>query len=153
MTKEEINEMGFEDLETRAAEIANEVETADSDKVEELDAELDNIEERKKALNLEVERMKADATAVAEGKGEVIEERKEDKMTIKEVRNSKEYIDAYAKYVKTGNDKECRAILTENAGELTTYPVVPVPEFVENRIREAWENDKIFARVAKTFVP
>lgn len=153
MTKEEINEMGFEDLETRAAEIANEVETADSDKIEELDAELDNIEERKKALNLEVERMKADAAAVAEGKGEIIEERKEDKMTIKEVRNSKEYIDAYAKYVKTGNDKECRALLTENAGELTTYPVVPVPEFVESRIREAWENDKVFARVAKTFVP
>lgn len=153
MTKEEINEMGFEDLETRAAEIASEVETADSDKIEELDAELDNIEERKKALNLEVERMKADAAAVAEGKGEVIEERKEDKMTIKEVRNSKEYIDAYAKYVKTGSDKECRSILTQNAGELTEYPVVPVPEFVENRIRQAWENDKVFARVAKTFVP
>ena len=74
-------------------------------------------------------------------------------MTVKEVRNSKEYIDAYAKYVKTGNDKECRALLTENAGDLTTYPVVPVPEFVESRIREAWENDKVFARVAKTFVP
>ena len=153
MSEKEIKEMGFEDLETRAAEIAKEVMDADADKIEELNAELDKIEERKKALNLEVERMKADAAKVAEGAGEEIEERKEEKMTIKEVRNSKEYIDAYAKYVKTGSDKECRSLLTENAGALTEYPVVPVPEYIENRVRQAWEDDKIFSRVAKTFVP
>lgn len=153
MTKEEINELGFEDLEQRASEIAKEVTDADAGKVEELNAELDSIEERKKALEAEVEQRKADALKVAEGAGKEIEERKDDKMSIKEVRNSKEYIDAYAKYVKTGNDKECRSILTTNAGELTEYPVVPVPEFIEARIRQAWENDKIFARVAKTFVP
>ena len=39
MTKEEINELGFEDLETRAAEIAKETEEADADKIEELNAE------------------------------------------------------------------------------------------------------------------
>ena len=153
MSEKEIKEMGFEDLETRAAEIAKEVMDADADKIEDLHAELDKIEERKKALNLEVERMKADAAKVAEGAGEEIEERKEEKMTIKEVRNSKEYIDAYAKYVKTGSDKECRSLLTENAGALTEYPVVPVPEYIENRVRQAWEDDKIFSRVAKTFVP
>ena len=153
MSEKEIKEMGFEDLETRAAEIAKEVMDADAEKIEELNAELDKIEERKKALNLEVERMKADAAKVAEGAGEEIEERKEEKMTIKEVRNSKEYIDAYAKYVKTGSDKECRSLLTENAGALTEYPVVPVPEYIENRVRQAWEDDKIFSRVAKTFVP
>ena len=153
MSEKEIKEMGFEDLETRASEIAKEVADADAEKIEELNAELDMIEERKKALNLEVERMKADAAKVAEGAGKEIEERKEEKMTIKEVRNSKEYIDAYAKYVKTGNDKECRALLTENAGALTEYPVVPVPEYIENRVRQAWEDDKIFSRVAKTFVP
>ena len=153
MSEKEIKEMGFEDLETRASEIAKEVADADAEKIEELNAELDMIEERKKALNLEVERMKADAAKVAEGAGKEIEERKEEKMTIKEVRNSKEYIDAYAKYVKTGSDKECRSLLTENAGALTEYPVVPVPEYIENRVRQAWEDDKIFSRVAKTFVP
>ena len=51
MTKEEINELGFEDLERRSAEIAEEVADADAVKVEELNAELDNIEERKLALN------------------------------------------------------------------------------------------------------
>lgn len=153
MTKEEINALGFEDLEKRASEIAKEVADADAEKVEELNAELDAIEERKKALNLEVEKRKADAAKVAEGAGKIVEERKDDKMTVKEIRNSKEYIDAYAKYVKTGNDKECRALLTQNAGELTEYPVVPVPEIVETRVRQAWENDRIFSRVAKTFVP
>ena len=153
MTKEEINELGFEDLEKRSAEIAEEVADADAVKVEELNAELDNIEERKLALNREIGERKAAAEEVANGAGKEIEERKEDKMTIKEVRNSKEYIDAYAKYVKTGSDKECRALLTENADAQAEYPVVPVPEMVESRIRQAWEDDKIFSRVTKTFVP
>ena len=152
MTAEEIKNLGFEELEKRAAEIAEETAEADAEKLEELNAELDNIEERKQALNIEVEERKADAEAVAKGAGETIEERKETKMTIKEVRNSKEYIDAYAKYIKTGKDAECRSILTQNADDQMEYPVVPVPEFVESRIRKAWENDKIFSRVTKTFV-
>ena len=152
MTIEEIKDLGFEELEKRSAEIAEETKEASSDKLEELNAELDAIEERKNALNIEVEETRKKAAEVANGCGETIEERKENTMTIKEVRNSKEYIDAYAKYVKTGKDAECRSLLTENADELSTYPVVPVPEFVENRIRQAWENDKIFSRVAKTFV-
>lgn len=153
MTIEEIKELDFDALETRASEIAIETESADKGQLETLNAELDAIEERKKALDLEIEERKAAAAEVISGAGEVIEEGKEErKMTIKEVRSSKEYIDAYAKYVKTGKDVECRSLLTQNADDETTYPVVPVPEFVENRIREAWENDKIFARVTKTFV-
>ena len=152
MTIEEIKDLGFEELEKRSAEIAEETKEASSDRLEELNAELDAIEERKNALNIEVEETRKKAAEVANGCGETIEERKENKMTIKEVRNSKEYIDAYAKYVKTGKDAECRAILTQNADELSEYPVVPVPDFVESRIRQAWENDKIFSRVAKTFV-
>ena len=152
MTKEEIKDLGFEELEKRSAEIAEETADADSEKLEELNAELDNIEERKKALNIEIEERKNAAEAVANGAGKEIEERKEDKMTIKEVRNSKEYIDAYAKYVRTGKDTECRSLLSTNADAASEYPVVPAPDFVESRIRAAWENDKIFSRVTKTFV-
>lgn len=149
MTREEIMTLGFEDLEKRAAEIAAETADADKDQIEALNAELDSIEERKKALNLEVEKRKKDAEAVANGKGKEIEKRKEvEKMTNKEVRNSQEYIEAFAKYIKTGKDAECRALLTENV----EGGVVPVPELVENRVRQAWENDKIFSRVSKTFV-
>lgn len=152
MTIEEIKNLGFDELEKRASEIAVETSEADSEKIDELNAELDAIEERKKVLNIEAEETRKKADEVANGSGTKIEERKEIKMTIKEVRNSKEYIDAYAKYIRTGKDAECRSLLTENAGEATTYPVVPVPEMVESRIRQAWDNDKIFSRVTKTFV-
>lgn len=153
MTVEEIKELDFDALETRAADIAKETESADKEQLEELNAELDAIEERKNALNIEIEERKNNAAAVASGAGKVVDEGKEErKMTIKEVRNSKEYIDAYAKYIKTGKDAECRSILTTNADDQAEYPVVPVPEFVENRIKAAWENDKIFSRVTKTFV-
>lgn len=148
MTREEINELGYEDLEKRSAEIAEETRDADKDRLEELNTELTDIEERKKALDLEVEETRKAAEAVAEGAGEEIETRKDDKMTNMEIRNSHEYIEAYAKYVKTGKSDECRALLTENVLAGT----VPVPELVENKIRAAWEDDKIFSRVTKTFV-
>lgn len=64
-----------------------------------------------------------------------------------EIRNSHEYVEAFAKYIKTGKDAECRALLTENV-----EGVVPVPELVESRVRNAWERDEIFSRIAKTYV-
>ena len=149
MTREEIMILGFEDLEKRVSEIAAETAEADKDQIEALNAELDAIEERKAALNIEIEERKKTAEAVANGAGKEIEKRKEiETMSNMEVRNSQAYIEAFAKYIKTGKDAECRALLTENADD----GVVPVPEFVENRIRDAWENDKIFSRVSKTFV-
>ena len=149
MTRDEIMELGLDEIETRASEIAKETAEADTDQLETLNAELDAIEERKKALIEAAEETRKAAAAVAEGAGEVIEIRKEEKpMTNMEIRNSHEYIEAYAEYIKTGDDMECRALLTENVSG-----VVPVPEFVESRVRQAWERDKIFSRIAKTFVP
>lgn len=148
MTRDEIMELGLEEVETRAAEIAKETAEADNEQLEAFNAELDAIEERKKALLEAAEETRKAAAAVAEGAGKTIEIRKEENpMTNKEIRNSHEYIEAFAKYVKTGKDTECRALLTENVSG-----VVPVPEFIEQRIRNAWENDKIFSRIAKTFV-
>ena len=62
-------------------------------------------------------------------------------MTNKEVRNTKEYIEAYANYIKTGDDTECRTILTENVED----GILPVPEIAENTVRTAWENDEVFS--------
>lgn len=148
MTIEEIRELGFEELEKRSLEIAEETATADSEMLETLNAELDAIEERRNALNIEIEERKAAAEKVAEGKGKEIESRKEEIMTNMEIRNSKEYIEAFARYIKTGKDAECRSLLTENVSGGT----VPVPEFVEGTVRAAWENDEIFSRVRKSFV-
>lgn len=148
MTIEEIRELGFEELEKRSLEIAEETATADSEMLETLNAELDAIEERRNALNIEIEERKAAAEKVAEGKGKEIESRKEEIMTNMEIRNSKEYVDAFARYIKTGKDTECRALLTENVSGGT----IPVPEIVEGTVRAAWENDEIFSRVRKTYV-
>ena len=150
MTREEIMNLGIEELETRAAEIATETAEADKEMLETLNAELDAITERRAALEVEIEERKKAADAVAKGEGKEIEKREESKkMTNKEIRNSQEYIAAYAKYVKTGKDLECRALLTEAVED----GVVPVPEFVESAILTAWDNDEIFSRVSKTFVP
>ena len=55
MTIEEIKSLGFEELEKRSAEIAEEAATADETQLEELNKELDSIESRKKVLTIEVE--------------------------------------------------------------------------------------------------
>ena len=150
MTREEIMTLGFEELEKRAADIAVETAEADNEKLETLNAELDAIEERRKILETEAEEKRKAAEAVANGAGKEIETREEERtMTNKEVRNTPEYIAAYAKFIRTGKDAECRALLTE----AVEGGVVPVPEFVEDRIMTAWENDEIFRRVAKSFVP
>lgn len=66
---------------------------------------------------------------------------------IAEVRNSKEYIDAYAEYLKTGNAEEMRsatALLTENvSGEIA------VPDFVYDIIKTAWDRNEIMSLVEK----
>lgn len=152
MTREEIMELGFEGLEERKAAIAIETDSADAEVIETLNAELEMIEERKRILDLEIEEQRKAAEAVANGAGKVIETRKEDKkMTSLEVRNSKEYIEAFAQYIKTGKDIECRKILTDGAELGDNDTSVPVPAFVENRIRAAWENDKVFSRIRKTY--
>lgn len=149
MTIEQIKELNFDGLEERRAEIVKETESADKEALELLNAELDAIEERKATLEAEAEEKRKAAEAVAAGAGKEIEKRKEETiMPNKEIRNSQEYIEAFAKYIKTGKDAECRALLTENVED----GVVPVPELVESRIRNAWENDKIFSRISKTFV-
>ena len=150
MTRDEIMTLDFEALEERAQAIAVEVADADAEQIEALNAELDNIEERRDALNTEIEERKKAAKAVAAGAGQEIEKREEVKpMTNMEIRNTPEYIEAYAKYVKTGKDTECRALLTE----AVDGGYVPVPEFVDDAIQTAWDNDEIFSRVSKTFVP
>ena len=68
-------------------------------------------------------------------------------MTNMEVRESKEYMDAFANYIKSGDDRECRALLTE-----TVSGTVPVPAIVDGIIRTAWENEEILNRCRKTYI-
>lgn len=153
MTKEEIMELGFEELDTRAAAIAEETRSATAENLEALNSELDLIEERRKALQNEVETRKAAIAAVKAGEGKTVEEVKEErKMTRDEIRNSKAYIDAYAEYIKTGKDEECRTLLTtENDSTPNGTAKIAVPEFVLDIIKTAWQNDGIMSRVRKEY--
>ena len=65
--------------------------------------------------------------------------------TNEEIRASKEYIDAYARYMISENDAEVRSLLTE-----TVSGTVPVPTIVDDIIRTAWEKSDILSRVRKT---
>ena len=147
MTVEEIMVLDLDGINTRMSEINAEIDAAENiEAVDLLKAEIDALEERKAVVVAEIEKRKADAKAVAHGFGAPVETRKEDKtMSNLEIRNSKEYINAYAEYIKSGNDRECRALLTENVSGS-----VPVPEFVYDIVKTAWEREEIMSMVTKT---
>lgn len=145
----ELKEMNMEQIEARKAEIAEELMNEDAD-LDALEAEARSIKEEIEARKA-AEAQKAEIrAAVAQGEGVTIEkiEPEERKMpTIEEVRNSSEYIEAYANYIKTESDAECRALLTENV-----TGTVPVPELVSEIVRTAWQKDGITSRVRKSYL-
>jgi len=148
----ELKDMTIEQLEARKTAIIAELDAPEAD--------LDALETEARSIKDEIESRKAEAAkkeaakkaeireTVASGKGEVIEKMKveERKMTNMEIRNTPEYINAYAEYIKSGDDKECRSILTENASG-----AIPVPALVDDIVHTAWDNDELLSRVRKTF--
>lgn len=149
MTKEEIMELSAEEIEARKAEIREEIKAAsDPAALDALDAEVSAIEERVAQIKQERETRKADMAAVLAGSGKTIEKPTEEKhMTNEEVRASKAYLDAYVNYLKTDRDEECRALLTENVSG-----TVPVPKYVEDRVRTAWDRVELMNLVRKTYI-
>lgn len=123
-------------------------------------ASTEELEERSNALIAERESIvaeieKAEAAIDEEKRAmeDVITNRKtkqieKNEVKTMEIRNTKEYIDAYAEYIKTGDDTECRSLLTENA----TGGTVAVPELVEDIVKNAWENNEITRRVRRSFL-
>ena len=144
----ELKDMTIEQIEERKAEIKNELEAPE--------ANLDALEEEARSLNTEIEARKAVEaqkaeirSAVAAGEvGEVVKtivEEKREMKTIEEIRASKEYIDAFARYLISENDSEVRSLLTTQVSGS-----VPVPSIVDDIIRTAWEKDGILSRIKKT---
>ena len=145
----EIKAMTIEELNERLAAIPAEMEVEGAD-LDALEAEVRSINEEiesRKAIEAQKAEIRA---AVADGAGEVVktfetEERKT--MTNAEIRSSHEYNVAYAEYIKTGNDAECRALLTENVSG-----TVPVATYAEDRVRTAWNREGIMSRVRKSYL-
>ena len=154
MTKEEIMVLDAEQIEARKAELKVELEAAETDEaMDAIKAENDLLEERKAQIRLEIEQRKADMAAVIKGQGDVIEEVKDErKVTTMEVRNTPEYINAYAEYIKTGNDMECRKLTSENDTTPNGTGTVAVPEFVYDIVKTAWEKEGIMSLVRKSYL-
>lgn len=148
MTREEIMVLDADAIEMRVAELAELIKTAESNEdLDSYEAELESIEERKSAIREEMETRKKSISEIVKGAGVPIEGKAEEGEPM-EVRNSKEYINAYANYIKTGSDAECRALLTENVSGGT----VPVPDFVYDIVKTAWEREGVMALVRKTYM-
>ena len=149
MTIEEIREMNAEEVEARLSEIQTEIDAEGAD-LEALNAEIDACKERRESLAKAEEERKvlADKIATDREKVEIKEQREDEKvMSNVEIRNTPEYIDAYANYIKSGDDSECRALLTELASG-----TVAVPSLVEDIVRTAWEREGIMSRVRKSYL-
>lgn len=155
MTSEEIlNRQG--EIEQRKAEIEAALETPEAD-LDALNEEARRLVEENTQLENQLAELKKAAEEaeetrrkIAEGKlGETKEEHKEEtKMTDLEIRSGAEYCEAYKKFIITGDDKECRSLLSANAD---TPGDVPVPVLVENIIKTEWEGDEFLRRITKTF--
>lgn len=156
----EINEMKLDDIQVRKAEIVArreaitlelESEEVDLDALEKETADLNDEErmlnDREAAIYQAAEERQKELQDVMDHgtEVEIITRRKE--MTNLEVRKTAEYAAAYAEYIKTGDDKECRALLTENVSG-----TVPVAEYAEDRVRTAWNREGIMSRVRKTYL-
>lgn len=149
-SEEIIARMG--EIEQRSAEIEATLETPEADldalneEARQLVAEKAQLEEQLAELRKAAEEAEEARKAVENGAGEVKDEFKEEtKMTDLEMRGSAQYAEAFKNYIITGDDKECRSLLTTIAsGEL------PVPTLVDTVIKHAWESNTFLTHVRKT---
>ena len=158
MTLEEINE--------KKVELREEIENAETtEKLDELKEEVEAlnneipdeveeqpIEEEKEEEKVEEEISKEEERSLVRDTQE-LEVRSISNMNIKgetkmeEFRNSKEYVEAYANYIKTGKDEEIRALVTTNGYATGNSAVVEVPDMVADFVKTAWEREDLMRRV------
>lgn len=143
----EFKDMTIEELESRKAAIATEIDAPEAD--------LDALGEEVRGINEELENRKAAEAkkvevrkAVAEGAGEVVKtfEREEVKVNEKEQRAA--MMDALAEYIKGTATPEQRALLTTGA----TGGTVKVSNIVDDFIWTDWDKSPILSRIRKVYV-
>lgn len=147
----ELKDMTLSDVEARISELAEAVNSPEqtAEQIDAMTEELKGLNERKAELH-DIEERKADAKALEENEVsvtevEVKEERKGEieMKSVEEVRNSAEYIDAFANFIKTGKDEECRSLLTTNVDGGT----IAVPDIVLAEVKTAWDANEIMSLV------
>lgn len=144
----EIKEMSIEQVEERMSCIDTELN--------EENADLDALKEEVRALKERKEELRKAAVEAEEARKEAAKETitikafegEERKMADVEKRNSKEYIEAYAEYIKRDCNlermgAEQRVLLSELADDGT----IAVPDFVYDIIKTAWDKNEIMSLV------
>ena len=136
----------IEEIEKRLSEITAELDQPEAD-LDALQEEVRSLNEQRDELRKAAKEAAEKRAAIAAGLGKVTEKQEEKPtMNIEEIRKSPEYVDAFARYIRSNDDRECRALLkTENVSG-----TVPVPVLVDEIIRTAWDNEAILSRVRKT---
>lgn len=144
----EVKDMSIEQLEERKAAIAVEIELDGAD--------LDALESEIRSINAELESRKAAEekraeirSAVAAGKGTVIEKVKEEVKTMDNEQRKTEMIDALAEYIKGRATAEQRAMLLSTN---VNNGVVKVSDIVDDFIWTDWDNSPILSRIRKVYV-
>ena len=138
-----------EEIEARKLEIREAVENEENlEKVEELTKEVEALNEEEAQIE-EAEKTEEIAEAVEEKSMPVKEVLKEEKKMEdkKELRNTKEYINAYAEYLKSNDDKELRALITTEGYSTGNSPTVEIPDMVYDIVKTAWEREDIMSLV------
>ena len=144
----EVKDMSIEQLEERKTAIAAEIELDGAD--------LDALESEIRSINAELESRKAAEekraeirSAVAAGKGTVIEKVKEEVKTMDNEQRKTEMIDALAEYIKGRATAEQRAMLLSTN---VNNGVVKVSDIVDDFIWTDWDNSPILSRIRKVYV-
>lgn len=138
-------------------EKVNEIEAAEEEKAEETIEELPQEEEKEEPKEEQEENITPEEERKLLKETENVEERSsvelrkieriEGEQKMEELRNSKEYIEAYANYVKTGDEKEVRALITTGGYSTGNSATVEVPDMVYDIVKTAWEREDLMARV------
>lgn len=142
-----------EEIEARKLELREEIEKAeDAEKVEELNEEVDALVEEEEQIEQHEEEQ--EVAEQLEQKSvtakEIVIKKEERKM--EEFRNSKEYIEAYAEYVKTSDDKELKSLITTNGYATGNSATIEVPDMVYDIVKTAWEREDLLGRVRRLSV-
>ena len=140
----------MKEIETRKAEILAEMNQEGAD-LEALKKEMEELRSNAEQIQTAAKQAEETRKAIASGAaGIVIGETYQSEVkakTVDEIRGSKEYVEAFARFLMSEDPRECRALLSENApnnGQL------PVPTLVDPIIKTEWEKQEILNHVNKT---
>lgn len=144
----------YDEIQARKAEIEAEIAAEDitAERLAALKTEAEELAAEERTIIENAEARKAEEARALEmaERAETIELPKTEKetktMTDVEIRSSREYEAAWLKGIKSNDFTEARSLLTTQASGS-----VPVPTFLENEVKTAWEDNVILSLVKKSF--